>query len=106
MSYYEAEWGLLPLPAFPVRQEERQAVKTPTHTPLCDAAVEEVNGLGGWFYAVPVETAKSLERGQRFYRILLEQIANGKRNTIERRLAKSGILFWDQLQAEKKKGRK
>jgi hypothetical protein len=78
-----------------------------TNTPICNRESIEVLSCtdhgGGWLYAVPLEIAKSLEREKRFYRILLEQIAGDKRRTRGRRLAESGLLFWDRLQEEKAK---
>lgn len=41
----------------------------------------------------------------KFYRELLEQIASARRNTIAKRLADSGLMFWDQMQKEKLKRR-
>lgn len=42
----------------------------------------------------------------KFYRKLLQQIAEDKRNTRAKRLASSGLTFWDQLQIEKRKIRR
>jgi len=46
------------------------------------------------------------EREARFYREILERIATDRRNTMARRLASSGLAFWDQLQVEVQKRRK
>jgi len=58
---------------------------------------------GGWIYAVPVLTSQQLEKEKSFYRGILEQIADNKRRTREVRLAKSALVFWDELQREKAK---
>jgi hypothetical protein len=48
----------------------------------------------------PVPSASSAEK---FYRQLLEQIASENRKTRGRRLAESGLTFWDSMQREKLK---
>lgn len=37
-----------------------------------------------------------------FYRSLLEQIASDRRRTRARRIAESGLVFWDQIYKESK----
>lgn len=39
-------------------------------------------------------------REKQFYRDLLEQISRSKRNTIAKRIAESGLIFWDQMRKE------
>jgi hypothetical protein len=46
---------------------------------------------------------KSIEREKTFYRGLLEQVCQDGRKTRARRLAESGLMFWDSMQAEKSK---
>lgn len=46
---------------------------------------------------------QTLEREAAFYRKLLEQITEDSRKTRARRLAESGLMFWDSMQAEKRK---
>lgn len=46
---------------------------------------------------------QTLEREAAFYRHLLEQITEDSRKTRARRLAESGLMFWDSMQAEKRK---
>lgn len=48
-----------------------------------------------------IETAESLEREKAFYRELLQQIAQDSRKTRARRLAESGLTFWDAMREEK-----
>lgn len=45
------------------------------------------------------------ERAQAFYRGLLEQISKDPRRTRARRLAESGLLFWDAMQEEAAKNK-
>jgi len=42
-------------------------------------------------------------RAEEFYRKLLEQIRDWPRNDRGRRLADSGLIFWDAMQAEKQR---
>lgn len=74
-------------------------------TPICDKAKIEVlhctDHGSGYLYAVDVETAKSIEQEKTFYRGLLDQVCQDARKTRARRLAESGLMFWDAMQAEK-----
>jgi len=46
---------------------------------------------------------KSARREAAFYREQLQLIADGRRNTRERRLAKSALTFWDEIDAQRKR---
>jgi len=76
-------------------------------TPICDANRIEVLSCtdhgSGYLYAVDEDIAKAIEREKTFYRGLLEQVCQDARKTRARRLAESGLMFWDQMQAEKSK---
>jgi hypothetical protein len=48
--------------------------------------------------STPITDAKEQEKT--FYRSLLEQICQDARKTRARRLAESGLMFWDQIRAE------
>ena len=48
----------------------------------------------------PVTWLEDAKRSAAFYRKTLEQIASGRRRTLERRLAESALTFWDALKAE------
>jgi hypothetical protein len=52
------------------------------------------------------EKTESLRREKDFYRDLLKQICDDPRNTRAKRLAKSGLTFWDAMQKEKVKTNK
>jgi hypothetical protein len=56
-----------------------------------------------YLYAVDEDIAKGIEQEKTFYRGLLEQICQDARKTRARRLAESGLMFWDSMQAEKSK---
>jgi hypothetical protein len=49
------------------------------------------------------DIAKAIEQEKTFYRDLLEQVCQDARKTRARRLVESGLMFWDQMQAEKSK---
>lgn len=70
-------------------------------TPICDKSKIEVlhmsNEGSGWLNAVPLDTALRIEREKAFYRDLLEQVASDTKKTKARRLAESGLTFWDSL---------
>jgi len=51
-------------------------------------------------------TGAEIEREKIFYRELLESICQEGRKTRARRLAESGLMFWDQMQKEKSKRRR
>lgn len=74
-------------------------------TPICDKAKIEVlhcsDHGSGYLKAVDIETAESLEREKTFYRDLLQQITQDPRKTRARRLAESGLTFWDAMREEK-----
>jgi hypothetical protein len=76
-------------------------------TPICDANQIEVLSCTGhgsdYLYAVDEDIAKGIEQEKTFYRGLLEQICQDARKTRARRLAESGLMFWDSMQAEKSK---
>ncbi len=76
-------------------------------TPICDKAKIEVlhcwDQGSGYLKAVDIETAESLEREKTFYRELLQQITQDSRKTRARRLAESGLIFWDAMREEKAK---
>jgi len=75
------------------------------NTPISDKSKIEVfhgsSDGSGWLYAVDVNISRNIEREKEFYRDLLEQVCQDSRKTRARRLAESGLMFWDQLQAEK-----
>lgn len=51
----------------------------------------------------PVVSTPSATNAEEFYRQLLEQIATWPRNDRGRRLAESGLIFWDSMQEEKRR---
>jgi glycine/D-amino acid oxidase-like deaminating enzyme len=46
---------------------------------------------------------KSATREAAFYREQLQLIADGQRNTRERRLARSALTFWDEMDAQRRR---
>ena len=48
----------------------------------------------------PVPCSSAATTAEAFYRRLLEQICEDPRRTRARRLAESGLLFWDAMQDE------
>lgn len=48
----------------------------------------------------PLPCSSAATTAEAFYRRLLEQICEDPRRTRARRLAESGLLFWDSMQAE------
>lgn len=68
-------------------------------TPIVDALAEvRHEPYGGLIWA---NDARKIERDRNFYRELLQQIAEDPRRTKARRLAESGLAFWDALQSAK-----
>jgi len=53
-------------------------------------------------FCAMVECSRHFERESAFYRKLLEQICLDPRRTTARRLAESGLCFWDALREEKR----
>lgn len=70
---------------------------TPIVDAMCGSRHEPISGL------IWADEARKIEREKSFYRGLLEQISQDHRKTRARRLAESGMIFWDQMQKEVKK---
>lgn len=73
-------------------------------TPITDA-VRDKNACehDSVKFCAMVDNARALEREAAFYRGLLQQICEDARKTRARRLAESGLMFWDSMKAEKSK---
>lgn len=70
-------------------------------TPITDSA--KFNERGTPLYAtVPADLCADMEREKAFYRDLLEQITQDPRKTRARRLAESGLIFWDAIMQGKR----
>lgn len=98
---YDTRRACCPICSSPVK---RQAKRSPARVSLQRRVGRSASGGKPKAVARPVGRKKAVQDGGKreaaFYRKLLEQIADGPRNTMDRRIAESGLIFWDSMQAK------